>query len=358
MAAIKKQETKARKQAKAEVAIQETSPEIDLEKKRMSYLFLLSGENPDFAKEEVLAIAINPDHRSDENVMVVETAINFKRLALTRKVYEFLFSCSRKDIEKEMAQFDWSSVYRENFCFRAHRANKKVPKLGKSEKELAAHIWNALKEPKVDLRYPRTRIEMILTTKNAYFGKLLEEKDEAFSKRRSHLRPQSHPTSLDPKLARACVNLSGIKTGDLLVDPFCGAGGIMLEAGLMRFATKGYDVDEEMLKKCEQNLDYYKVKRFHLEQRDATRISESADYVVTDLPYGKGSAMTEKRDVLYLNFLKNLENILKSKAVIIFPSFVDHKSIIKQMKFRIEKEFSVYIHRSMTRNIVLLSKKN
>ena len=74
--------------------------------------------------------------------------------------------------------------------------------------------------------------------------------------RKAHLRPELQPTSLHPRLARALINLTGIRKG-ILLEPFCGAGGILLEAGLMGIKTVGYDIDKIVLKKCKINLNFY-----------------------------------------------------------------------------------------------------
>jgi len=324
---------------------------------KQQYMFLLSGEDVKFAEAEILAVTGVSDYIIDETVLISTCSLHKKRLALTRKMYKFLFSCNRADIEKSMQTFDWRSVYKNNFSLRVHRATKEVEGLDKDAKELAVNIWNNVNNPAVDLQHPKTPVEIVITDKNAYFGLLIYKGKESFSTRRSHQRPHNQPTSMNPKIARACVNLSGIRVGDTLVDPFCGAGGIMLEAGLMRFSTRGYDIDKDILVKCERNLDHYKVKRFKLIHLDALKITEQADYVVTDLPYGQSSIVTGKRDKLYLDFLKSLERILKNKAVIIFPDSVDHKKLISKTKLSIEKEFSVYVHSSLTRKIVLLKKK-
>jgi len=60
-----------------------------------------------------------------------------------------------------------------------------------------------------------------------------KELKSGFGKRKPHMRPGFHPSSLNPKLARAFVNLTGIRKGTI-VDMFCGTGGILIEAGLIR----------------------------------------------------------------------------------------------------------------------------
>ena len=73
-----------------------------------------------------------------------------------------------------------------------------------------------------------------------------------------------------------------------------------------------------------------KMKYWHLQADDATKARIKCDYVVTDLPYGLNSEITEKLGDLYLNFLKNIKKWKIKNAVVSFPDFVDYKKIIKQ----------------------------
>jgi tRNA (guanine10-N2)-dimethyltransferase len=320
----------------------------------MKCIFVLSGEDLDLAREEVLALAGTQDYWMFENILICEADFRFDRLAMTKKVYEYLFESSSKDLDKSMEKFAWKKVYERNFSLRI--MNIGDVKFYEKEAELARFIWQKVKEPRVDLEHARTKIEVIVTEEKIFVGKVLKEIPKAFHKRRPSVRPEKHPTTIKPKLARACVNLTGIPVGKVLVDPFCGLGGIMIEAGLMRFNTVGYDISDKMLRRCENNLDYFKIKRFHLEKRDATHLNNEVDYVVTDLPYGKGSKITDKIEKLYADFLKTLWKILRYKAVLIFPSFVDHKKLLNNTKFIVENQFNIYVHKNLSRNIVLLSK--
>jgi tRNA (guanine10-N2)-dimethyltransferase len=320
----------------------------------MKCIFLLSGENLDLAREEVLALAGTHDYWMFENVLVLDADFRFDRLAMTRKVYQHLFECDYKDLNKCMGEYDWKKVYSKNFSLRI--MNIGHVKFHEKEAELAKYIWNKVQEPRVDLKHSQTKIEVIVTEEKVFVGKVLKEIHHEFHKRRPESRPERHPTTIKPKLARACVNLTGIPVGKVMVDPFCGLGAFMIEAGLMRFNTVGYDISSKMLKMCEKNLDYFKIRRFHIEKRDATHLNNLVDYVVTDLPYGKGSRVTEALPKLYAAFLKILWKILRYKAVIIFPDFIDHRKLLKKTKFIVEHEFNIYVHKSLSRNIVLLSK--
>lgn len=172
-----------------------------------------------------------------------------------------------------------------------------------------------------------------------------------FSKRKPHLRPGFHPSSLNPKLARAFVNLTGIQKGTI-VDMFCGTGGIIIEAGLIGLNIIGYDIDKEMLDKAELNFKHYKIKNYKLYLQDATKIKKKYNYIVADLPYGHATKKIDKN--LYLNFLKNLKKILGKRAVIGFPDFAPYKKLIKTAKLKIISEFTIYLHKNLSKKIIIL----
>ncbi len=313
----------------------------------MKKIYVLSKENVDLAKEEVLALTGPQKYELYKHFLIVNTKERLEqRLAYTKAIYKFLFLCEEKELIKNIKKFNWKKVYKKNFCLRVH--NKKY-----SEKDLASYIWRKLKNPKVNLENPKTKIELFFVNRKFLAGLLMKEIKEPFDKRKAHLRPELHPTSLHPKLARCSINLTGIKKGNLL-DPFCGSGGILIEAGLIGLMPTGYDIDEKMLARAKKNLKHYKTKKFKLEKKDALSLKNKIDYIVTDLPYGKSSG---KLDLVgfYLSFLKTLKMVLKKKAVLVFPNFVNYKALIKKSGLKLRKEFSIYIHKSLTRKITILT---
>lgn len=317
----------------------------------MKTIFLLSGEHIELAKEEVLSLTENKDYELFDRLLILDTNEKNldRRLAFTHKIYRFLFETNLLNLKKDMKNFDWNEIYKKDFSLRIIKDKSKNKIL--NEAKLADYIWRTVSKPKVNLINAKTRIEFIVKKNKVVCGLLLKEIKKDFLKRKAHMRPELHPTSLNPKLARACINL--IRTENKLVDPFCGSGGILIEAGKMNLKAVGYDIDKIMLKRAKINLDYYKIKDYKLINKDARKIKNKIDFVVTDLPYGKNTKKTNLQR-LYPDFLKNLKKILTKKAVIIFPDFIDYKKLIKKSKLKIEKEFSYYIHKSMTKKIVLL----
>jgi len=319
----------------------------------MDYVFLLSGENIRLAKAEALAF-VKP-YKVEDRILILESKENIqnliKRLAYTRKIFKLLFSCSKKELIKKFENYDWNTIYKKDFSIRIiNLTNQKV----ESEKFFAKYVWNSVKKPKVNLENPKTPITIILTRNNAYVCLFLQENKENFDKRKAHLRPGLLPISMHPRLARAVVNLTGIKKGKILYDAFCGTGGIMIEAGLMGMKTVGYDIYDKALKCAKENLDYCKIKNYKLLKKDALTIKNKINYLATDLPYGRGTIAEKNLENFYLKFLKNFKKILRKRAVIIFPDNVNYKKLIKKAKLKIIGEFDYYIHKSMTKKIVIL----
>ena len=68
-------------------------------------------------------------------------------------------------------------------------------------------------------------------------------------------RPFFKPVSLDPRLARAMANLACPNGGSFL-DPFCGTGGIPIEAASIGLDSYGSDRDFEMVAGSERNSEW------------------------------------------------------------------------------------------------------
>ncbi len=307
----------------------------------MYHLLLLSKENLKLAKEEALSIANTKNYRLIKNYLILETKkTDFSRLAFTKKVYQILFTTKKNNLSKKIKTFNFNKYYKKDFAVRSNVTSK--------EKEISSLIYEKLKNPKVNLKNPKTQFEFFFINKTV-ISCLLLHKILSFEKRRPHLRPGFAPISLHPKLARAVVNLTRIKPKQILLDPFVGTGGILIEAGLINCKLIGSDISKEMLKKCKLNLKNFKL-RARLIQEDATKIKVKADAIATDPPYGKASPIKNKS--LYTDFLNNAYKILKPKhyLVIITPN------IKVKSKFKTIKTIDYYVHKSLTRKIIILQK--
>jgi tRNA (guanine10-N2)-dimethyltransferase len=140
-----------------------------------------------------------------------------------------------------------------------------------------------------------------------------------------------------------------------VLDPFCGTGGILIEAEMLGMYTIGSDFDPMMVNGSRQN-----VTQPDLMLADATLLpfgKHTIDAVVTDFPYGQ-SVCIKKTDTmanLYADALDEIHRVLKvgHRAVIVTHRDISdivasHMSILQRHEQR--------VHKSLTRRIFVLTR--
>jgi tRNA G10 N-methylase Trm11 len=79
--------------------------------------------------------------------------------------------------------------------------------------------------------------------------------DSAAMRQRGTRKPSPHPDiSLSPRLARTLVNLAGLKSGQTLLDPFCGSGTILVEACARSLRCLGVDSRSSRVQEARENI--------------------------------------------------------------------------------------------------------
>lgn len=315
----------------------------------MRYLLFLSGENLELAKEEAISLSGCKIVEQEGGCLVIEAEpFEFNRLAFTHHACRFVFKCKNEELLEKAKGIDWQEYVNGSFFVYLHKFNENAA-------EIADGIWAKLDKPSVDAKNAKTKVDFFLAGKSIFCGIRLWENKEDFESRKAHKRPGFSPVSLHPKLARALVNLSRAKSEETVLDPFCGTGGILLEAGLMGLKTIGNDIDKKMLAMAKTNLDFFKVKGYRLMQKDARKIKVETDAIVTDPPYGRASSL-KKQDMREMieGFLDNAYNLLQKgkRLIIIFPNSMKFKS-----KFKTEKAIDVYVHKLLTRTVNIMLKQ-
>ncbi|MEM3585048.1 MAG: THUMP domain-containing protein [Candidatus Woesearchaeota archaeon] len=330
--------------------------------------FLLSGENTKLAAAELKSVLEAYSQiiklKREGRLVIVKTEISKEkmrriqsRLALTRISGDLLFRCEVHELDSLLKKFDWARIYEQSFAVRVLRINGKNHKRELSEGKIGGLIFEFLKksglEPVVNLTNPETDIRIIVQDEKIFCVKVIAEREEGFEKRRQGKLPSRYPVGMHPKLSRCMVNLTGASDSSRVYDPFCGTGGILIEAALIGMKAEGSDIDEDMLKLCAQNLKHLGI-RAKIFRLDATQISKPLEYVVSDLPYGKSSKLSEEKEKLYAKFIKVLELRLKGTAVLCINK-KDYSMFRERLKrIKIEAVFDHYIHKSLTKRIMVL----
>lgn len=321
----------------------------------MKLIFELSGENPTLPVAELACVGTVLDQRLQVAVAEVSDPKAAHRLAMAHVVCEYLGECEPDPAALKYLLQDLALETRQTFAGRAKKVHGGSDVHNPcSQKEFERMIGTMISGP-VSLKNPEIEYRAILSEDRCYFGKVLFAFDRSsFDMRNPGKRVFFHPGVMMPRLARTLVNIAGVQQGDIVLDPFCGTGGILIEAHLLGANTIGSDFDSRMVMGTRQNIP-----RTNLILADATELpcrDRTVDAVVTDFPYGQSVCIrkSDSMDKLYENSLKEIRRVLKSgkRAVV-----VTHRDItpIASEYFTILQQHDQRVHKSLTRRILILA---
>jgi len=208
---------------------------------------------------------------------------------------------------------------------------------------------------KVNLKNPDITYSGIAKNGRLYFGKQVFVR-QSFENRKVQNRPFFHPTSLHPKYARVLVNLSRTGPGQTLLDPFCGTGGILIEAALCGLKPVGIDVDGRMVRGSQDNLDFYHLNA-EVMHGDARRTKIKCAGIATDPPYGRGSYYSgQGLSQLYLESMHNFVRCLPKGGYVamIAPAGIPVEEFATQTGFRLREKHYQRVHKSLSRFFYVL----
>lgn len=301
---------------------------------------------------------------SNKNALVIKSDVDCesisgiaKRLSLTFTIDELLFSCPNS-IDKIKKSAVENKIDKKGSISIKYRNRSNSINSQQIVKTLA-EVYT--KNRTVNLTKPDLEVRVLITDTKVYVGLKIAEVDRSqFDKRRVQYRPFFSPISLHPKLARALVNLSNIKKNETLLDPFCGTGGILLEAGLIGAKVIGTDIEEKMIDGCKKTLDVYRIKKYELFCSDVGSIHKyiaNIDAIVTDLPYGKSTTTKgENLNQLYDRAFISTSNVLKKEKIAVVGLSDKDMITIGEKHFSLLKKHEFRVHGSLTRYFAVYQK--
>jgi tRNA (guanine10-N2)-dimethyltransferase len=314
----------------------------------MELLVELAGDHPDLPFLELDLVGSIREKAPQVAVVDCRSPEEIPRLALAHAAMEFLGSCpaGRADISALLEELSISSE--KPFACRVHQVPGAAMDTATAVLE---RMLGSMIEGRVDLSRPEEEFRAILSGSRFYLGRVIWKGDPGrFSKRRPGDRPFFHPGVMMPRMVRALVNISCARKGEWLLDPFCGTGGMVLEASIVGIRAVGSDCDPFMARGSRRNAPGEDIVL-----ADAGTLpfaSSSFDAVVTDLPYGQSVS-------IYANGLENLismsmhevARLLKPgrRAVIVWnhalrQSPADGLELIASCPQRVHKSLTRYIH--------------
>ena len=309
--------------------------------------FVLSKDQLELAVDEIIAISKMYDRFAKakviSNLVIIQSKINWSEIAkrasfvkisgqILRKMSGLFLDENNFEVLKNAKTFVCRIINLSSNQFN-------IPELENSMGDMISKFSHA----KVELVKPDITVYLIFTDKENFFG---------FSKRiegqKRPIKTKNHPHELDWKLTRAMINLIGLKEGETVCDPFCGTGTTLLEAESMGIHAIGLDFDEKMYEISKENLkkNGYKSTVFNSDFQELTKISEKFNGIVTDLPYGRASKISEKPEKILKKFLTILPK--RKKMAIMYKKELD-----SSLKLKGIKKYEIYRHKSLTRTILI-----
>jgi len=309
--------------------------------------FILSKDYLELASDEIIAISKMYDRFAKakviSNLVIIQSKTSWNEIARRASFVRVSGQILRKMSGLFLGEDNFQVLKNVNtFVCRIINLSSKQFNILELERSMGDMI-SKFSHARVELKDPDITVYLIFTDKESFFG---------FSKRvRKENRPKkikNHPHELDWKLTRVMINLTGLKEGETVCDPFCGTGTTLLEAESMGIHAIGLDFDEKMYKISKENLkaNGYKSKVFKSDFKELSKISGKFDGIVTDLPYGRASKASEKPEEILKKFFSILP---KRKRIAIMYK----KELANNLKLSGIKKYEIYRHKSLTRTILI-----
>ncbi len=324
-------------------------------------LFELVGPNYDLSRAEIFGViqGLSCEYEliaKEPGILSLKTDCPIqhlrKRLGLTHRFFKQIGIYRAGQYPKNNEVLDLSDG---TAAVRTRRLERSEGNSQKIKKELGDIIS---KTNQIDLEYPDYELFVLIGEKN-YIGKKIYESDKkALEKREVKNRPYSSPISLKPRYTKALINLARPGKKARIHDPFCGTGGVLIEAGLMGLKATGGDKDKKMVDGCRTNLEEFCIEAKVFTGDVAETIPDDIDCIVTDPPYGRASS-TLKEDVsdIYKRLFKTSKEKLKNNGYLsaIFPddSYVE----LGKKYLHLEERHKMKVHGSLTRHFTVFKKK-
>jgi|Deesub1362A_J573_1020465.scaffolds.fasta_scaffold00534_10 tRNA (guanine10-N2)-dimethyltransferase len=330
---------------------------------KMKYGFMILGDLPQLGEVEVESLlkGFSPDSKilfKDGRLIFAETqpldSKFFSRLSMVRESFIYLGSVEFENLKEFFKNLRLPGFQNDSICVRVKRLKKDVQNRcarnissDKLERELGSILW--YRGAKIDVKNPDVVIK-VYVSERCHIGILNHTTDTAqFLERRPDKKPFFRPGALLPRIGRALVNITGVRDG-IILDPMCGTGTILIEAGLMELKTAGVEAYRNIAHGCALNLKYYSLP-VNVIRGDAKKLpfkDDAFDGVVTDFPYLQSSKSLGDLSELYENSIDEISRVLKPNRNAVLVSNRDIDEIIED-RLSIEVKIKQRVHRNLTR---------
>ncbi len=308
----------------------------------MKQIFVL-GRNPVLSKAEILSYLEARGVKSrelifEDNYLVLEYedknySLDIQELGGTIKSGKILFEAkSHKQLWGFLNDFEGEIAPSEKFTFGLYGQNHEEEDLIKqSFKEqgkiaMLKHGRTSIKFENMDVAsLPNAEFSFFMHKDKSiengtiHFGVLDQDYNYEEVKNRDMKKPDRRESlAISPRLAKILINLSQAKPGQLLLDPFCGVGSVLIEGVMKGINVYGIDIDKKAIESAKRNLKWiekeYEIngtyKLFNADSRNLPNLR--VDAVATETPLTpSGEALRKKpSDKEAVQMMKGFESIM------------------------------------------------
>jgi SAM-dependent methyltransferase len=220
--------------------------------------------------------------------------------------------------------------------------------------------YNLLSPPNAEI------LAAIMQTK-LYLAKTIAVYDSELQRYRDESRPYVEAEiSTSPKLCRTLLTLAGARSGDTVLDPFCGTGTLLMEAAMLGMRCIGVDINGDAVQGARSNLKWMGIDfgdrlDFRVIKGDARNIgslvNETVDAIAFEPDLGPVHAQKPNKQAseqilkiltqLYRDVLIGLDSCLRSggRVAMTIPVInstegevtIDLQAMLNQTPFRVKK---------------------
>jgi putative methyltransferase (TIGR01177 family) len=337
------------------------------------YFVYISGEHINAAKAEVNTLArilgIDETFYWEGRVGLVDSQINLVQFFLERAalVKETGIILSESDIQDDLLGSLSDDMLKdivgpeETFSVRTISENREysVNERLNIEARLGAYI-RRVAGARVDLEDPQTRILVIFGQDNIRVCRSFASKLRPMLRdREPGKKPFFHPSMMNSALARVMCNLARVMPDEIMLDPFCGGGGILCEASLIGARTIGIDLSWRLLTGCKENLSSI-TSNYSVIQGDIRNLPiDGCDCIITDPPYGKASSTRGAKSIGLVEALfGKVDSILhrRNESICICGSKeMNLYDLAQSMGLIVNQVLQIRVHSGLVREVLALS---
>lgn len=335
------------------------------------YFFYTSGENNNVAQAEVNALTRLLELKITSwkgRIGLVDSSVNpipflIDRAAMVKEAGVVLVKSADPDtIQSDLSDDDLRQAIlsTDSFSVRTIPLEKKGGFKNRQEIEtrLGAHI-NKVTGARVSLDNPQVRILAFLSQNYVLIcTSTASELRANLRNREPGQKPFFHPSMMNASLARVMCNLAGVMPDEIVLDPFCGGGGILCEASLIGAKAIGIDLNWRLLTGGMKNLAAIG-NRYSFVQGDTRMIPvRECDCIVTDPPYGRASSTRGAHAVrLVESLLGNIDSLLSRRddsLCICGDSEMNIQDIAKEYGLLVGQSLHIRVHSGLIREVLTI----